>query len=147
MSLLVGGQILASSSGSSRPEFYQPINTSGATVQAGQLAAKDGAGTGIILAIATALATEAIGFAESDIGAGGSGVVRTDGTLDLADWTAATGAAALVPGSTYWLDAVTTGRMSTAAPAAAPGVIAQAVGKALSASTFSIEIQSPVVLA
>jgi hypothetical protein len=138
------GQIIAWGSPAARPEYYTPPNTSGATVQAGQLVSKDGPGTGIVLADADALATACIGLVESAIGAGGSGVVRVDGTLELADWTAATGAAALVSGSTYYLSA-TAGQMTTVAPTAI-GQVVQAIGTALSATTLSIEIEHPILL-
>lgn len=139
----MGGQIVSYGSGG-RPEYYTPANTSGVGVSAGQPAARDGAGTGVVRAQGTALALAAVGFWEAATAAGGSGIVRTDGDLDIPDWTAATGAAALVPGSVYYLSA-TVGQVTTV-PLAASGQVHQEVGRAATTTKLTIELSEPVLL-
>ena len=63
----------------------------------------------------------------------------TDGVVDLADWTAIAGAAALVPGTNYFLDALLPGRMSTSAPSTGTAHLVTFVGTALSTTKFHFE--------
>ena len=139
----MGGQIISYGSGG-RPEFYEPANTSGVALSAGQPIARDGAGSGVVRAQGTAIALACVGFPEAAIGIGGSGIVRTDGDLTLADWTAATGAAALTPGAIYYLSA--TVAQITTVPLSTPGQVHQEVGRAATTTKLTIELSEPVLL-
>ncbi len=64
--------------------------------------------------------------------------------LTLADWTAATGAAALSPGSSYFL-ATTPGQITTIAPTTVGQVVTR-LGIAVSVQTLALDIQEPILL-
>jgi hypothetical protein len=79
----------------------------------------------------------AVGFAAT---------VQTVGpiVLTIPQWTAVTGeAGGLTPGSTYWLDPSTAGRLTKAVPAT--GYQTQ-VGEAQTTTTFTIKIWEPIRL-
>lgn len=141
------GQITSWGSASARPEFYTAVNTGAVAVSPGQPVAHDVAGTGVILGQATGIATACVGIAEDAMAAlVGAGQIRTDGKITLADWTAATGGAALVAGSTYYLGLITAGTLVTPAPAAGVGQLVQEVGYAASATELILEIAPPIVM-
>jgi len=83
-----------------------------------------------VAAIAKTAAT--IGFTTQ---IGGSGLVT------LADWSAATGAATLAVGATYWLGSGTAGRLTTIAPTATDTVCVR-VGRAVAADTLDVNLFS-----
>ena len=68
--------------------------------------------------------------------------VQTDGVLELADWTDAAGAAALVAGSDYFLDA-TAGLLTATIPATGNLVY---VGRAIAPQKLEISVQRPIKL-
>ena len=68
--------------------------------------------------------------------------VQTDGVLELADWTEAAGAAALAPGSDYYLDA-TAGLLTATIPASGNLVY---VGRAIAPQKLEISVQRPIKL-
>ncbi len=82
-----------------------------------------------------ALATEAIA-------AEFAGQISRD-FVTLADWTAATGAAELVPQTDYFLSAATAGRLTTVPPGT--GVVL-AIGVALNPTTLAVNIGPPILL-
>lgn len=68
----------------------------------------------------------------------------TDGVIELPDWTAITGTASLSPGQIYFLD-TQPGMLTLLAPTL-DGQVVVNVGIALSSTTLSIEIQTPIAL-
>ena len=68
--------------------------------------------------------------------------VQTDGVLELADWTDATGTAALIAGSDYFLDS-TAGLATATIPASGNLVY---VGRAISPQKLEISVQRPIKL-
>lgn len=107
-------------------------------LQAGQPVFVAGDGT-LHLSSAAAGANRATvdGFARAATPIGQSAQVENH-QITLADWTAVTGAAGLVPGTRYYLDA-TPGKLTATAPTAAGAAVIR-VGVALSAQVLSIEI-------
>lgn len=75
--------------------------------------------------------------------AGAAVEYRPDGKLQVADWTAITGAAALTPGAYYFLDAAA-GTMTTVAPTVA-GTYMVRIGRAITTVVFDIEV-GPLIL-
>jgi hypothetical protein len=112
-------------------------------LDAGQPVRVDGFGGGA-LADASALATSlVVGLAASATAPGHACPVNA-ASLTLADWTAATGLASLVPGWAYYLD-VAPGRL-TPIPPATPGCAVARVGVAVSVDTLEISIDTPILL-
>ena len=98
------------------------------------------------LARADAIATAgAIGFAI--IAAEPTAAVEyvTEGKLTLADWTVVAGVAALVAGTTYYLDAASPGRITSTAPTTVGRYVVR-LGRATSTITLDVEIESPIGL-
>ena len=96
------------------------------------LAVNGGAATHQVagLAVEAALATAAVEY-------------RPDGKLQIADWTAITGAANLTPGAYYFLGAVA-GTMTTVAPTVA-GAYMVRIGRAITTKVLDIEV-GPLIL-
>ena len=82
------------------------------------------------------------GLAAADIAAGFAGDIET-ATLDLADWTAVTGAASLLPGQNYFL--APTGGLQTA-PLTTPGQYSIVAGRAISPTTLNVFPGQPLTL-
>ena len=82
-----------------------------------------------------------IGLALADTAAQFAAPYLTAGQLHLADWTAITGYAVLMPGATYFLDPVTPGAMTGMAPTTI-GQCVVIIGHALDTLTMNIDIQS-----
>ena len=120
---------------------WESVNRSGATLSAGMVVAGHTDGFGVVKANATAPGVPAVAFfvrsmsGASTVSNGRKGKFRNSGMLDLADWTAATGAATLTPQATYYLD-TTAGKMTTVSPVA-PDLILP-VGQAMSLTRFAI---------
>jgi len=116
----------------------------GATpIQIGQALAMTSGGE-LRLADATADATATcVGLALTSAGAGSLLTYTSDGQVSLADWSAVTGSAALVPGTRYFLNPVTPGGLTNVCPTT-PGVYAAPVGVALSTTLLEVEINLPV---
>ncbi len=85
----------------------------------------------------------AIGFALTAAEPAFSVGYLTEGKLQLVDWSAVAGTASLTPGSAYYLDAVTAGRITSAAPTT--GYVVR-LGRATSATILDIEIEPPIKL-
>lgn len=82
------------------------------------------------------------------VAAAAQGVVQTDGilTATTAQWDAITGqTGGLTPGSEYYLDAATAGRLTTVAPSTG-GEYVLRVGTAISATDFEISQSLRVLL-
>ncbi|MEI7607093.1 MAG: capsid cement protein [Rhodospirillaceae bacterium] len=83
-----------------------------------------------------------LGLAVAAVALDASVQVQTDGVLELTDWTAAAGAAALVAGSDYYLDA-TAGLLTATIPATGNLVY---VGRAISPQKLEISVQRAIRL-
>lgn len=117
-----------------------------ATVVAGMPVYTDGDGTFKKAVANSAITAEVTGIAFADINAAASGIVNTSGemTLTTAQWDAVTGqTGGLTPGAKYFLDNVTSGRITSSAPAT--GYLAS-VGKAISATKMLVRIGPKILL-
>lgn len=79
--------------------------------------------------------------ADTSIASAGSGSIQTDGVLTATttQWDAVTGqTGGLTPGSEYWLDAATAGKLTTSVPGA--GNYLTLVGTALSTTAMEISV-------
>lgn len=87
-----------------------------------------------------------VGLANAAIAMNASGQVVTAGNLSLttAQWTALTGGA-LSPGSLYFLDPATAGRLTTTPPST-PGQVIALIGRAVSTTLMVLAIEPPVLL-
>lgn len=86
-------------------------------------------------AVATSRAACAQGFVLSSVLSGATATVYLD--------TRNTGLSGLTPGETYYLSASTAGQATAVAPTTA-GQFVQSVGRALSATVLSVEIELPI---
>lgn len=85
---------------------------------------------------------------EANIAVGGTGTVATDGILvgTTAQWDAVTGqVGGLTPGSLYFLDAATAGKLTAVAPSAV-GQCNTKIGRALSTTEMDLDIRDPILL-
>ena len=97
------------------------------------------------LADASAISTaEIVGLAYEDASATEDKRYTPDGRITLDDWTNVVGSTNLTPGAVYFLSA-TAGQLTTTAPTVV-GEIVVRVGKALSTTTFDIEIGPTILL-
>ncbi len=71
-------------------------------------------------------------------------IVQTDGSLNIADWTAVVGATTLTPGSVYFLHTAD-GQMSTTPPTG-DGDVVVTLGVAVTTTKFDIEVNEVAVL-
>ncbi len=69
----------------------------------------------------------------------------SEGSVTLQDWTAVAGAALLAAGSNYFLAAGAPGRITAIAPTAGGSYVVR-IGRAVSTTTFDIEIELPIRL-
>ena len=97
------------------------------------------------LASAATNTLPAIGLVTAAATAGQPAIVRTAGTLTLADWTGATGSAALQAGAPYFLSDTVPGRIAVAV-VTVPGRVVQCVGRALTSDTLLISVGNPLLL-
>ena len=107
-------------------------------------------GTAVDLAKADAQGTIRVAglVVNTSIAAASPGDILPDGILvaTTAQWDAVTGqVGGLTPGSDYFLDAATAGKLTTTAPTT-PGEFVVRVGHALSSTEFEIEVQQPIKL-
>lgn len=89
--------------------------------------------------------SRAVGLADGDVSATGTGTYITEGQIEKTDWTSVIGTTLLTPGAVYFLSIDSDGEMTTTAPE----VIGQTVlrlGRALTTQIFDIEISQPVLL-
>lgn len=124
---------------------YTAENRDAAAVPAGGAVAVSPGAAGVVRASAADGSRAAVGLASAATAPGFGVPVHTGGPLTLADWTGATGAASLSPGSPYFVSASTPGRL-TAAPPTTAGQVVQCVGAALTADTLLVEIEAPILL-
>ncbi len=90
----------------------------------------------------TAAKAEVMGLAKTDAALDAYVKVQGEGFFELADWTAATGSAALAPGQEYFLDA-TAGLLTSTPPAAGYSVL---VGRAVKPTVLQLKIGTPIAL-
>lgn len=105
---------------------------------------------GVELAQADASATvEVLGLVrDTEITAGSSGEIQTDGILSAttAQWDAQTGGTGgLTPGSVYYLDPDTPGKLTSTAPTDVGDFVVR-VGRAVSTTEMEISIDQPILL-
>lgn len=118
--------------------------TANETVVVGQPVYVTGNNT-VNLADASAEATaNAIGLVILAASANQATIVRTEGEVSQANWTAVIGSAALTPGATYYLG-TTPGTMSTTPPSVDTQVVVRC-GIAVTTTKFDIEINEVAVL-
>lgn len=113
------------------------------TISAGMCVSLDASGVGMRRADASLSTRPVFGLATTDIAPAFSGTVRTQGHLQLQDWTIAIGAPSLAPGALYYASATTPGMLTTVSPAT-PGQFSQCVGRAIGAKTLDINIQESI---
>lgn len=118
-------------------------NIDSVTISAGMAVALDASGVGMRRADAALSTRPTFGIVTADVGVGFSIDVRTQGHLQLQDWTAAIGSPSLVPISLYYTSALTPGMLTTSPPAT-PGQFSQCVGRAIGAKTLDINIQESI---
>ena len=104
-------------------------------------------GVGVELALADSVGNRAAALciATAAITNGNSGPFRTDGVVDLSDWTDATGSATLSAFAVYYLDQSNNGMLTTTAPTTV-GQIVQRIGTAISSTKLYLEIEQPILL-
>lgn len=123
------------------PEIPLPTdsgeNKDAATINAGQLVAVDASGVGFVLADNSGFGTRTYGFAVSTTAPTFSLDVQVGGILELADWTAGTGAVSLPARSRWFMGS--SGLLTQTAPATA-GSIVQIVGEAIAPQKMRIAI-------
>jgi len=105
-------------------------------LEPGQAVAVTAAGEVMLASAADAVKSEVTGFATAVAALDAVVNVHGEGFLTVGDWTAGTGAAALVAGAHYYLGA-TAGQITTTAPTT--GYL-MPVGQAVSATTLAIRL-------
>ena len=75
--------------------------------------------------------------------ANGTATILTEGSVEKSDWTSITGTTYLIPGKTYFLRDDVLGGMRYTPPNSSIQVIVR-VGKAITTTTFDIEIAQPI---
>lgn len=85
------------------------------------------------------------GFTASDAAANGPVVVLTRGQVTRTDWTPIIGTPLLTPGTDYYLDTNVAGMMTAVAPTLM-GQYVVPLGKAVSTTTFDVNIEKPIGL-
>lgn len=91
------------------------------------------------LSAATLENPQVIGFAKVDVAIGNSVPYSTDGVISMENWSEITGTEKLVPGAYYYLGS--THYMQVSPPESG---ILLALGRAVSANVFDIEIEQPI---
>jgi hypothetical protein len=98
------------------------------------------------LARANAAATRKVaGIAITAATSGYAVKYNVDGKLTRSDWTAVAGAAALSPGTDYFLSTSSAGSITSTAPTSAGDYVVR-VGVASSTTVLDIEIENPILL-
>jgi hypothetical protein len=98
------------------------------------------------LARANSAATRKVaGFAITAATSGYAVKYNADGKLTKSDWTAVAGAAALSPGTDYFLSTSSAGSITSTAPTAAGDYVVR-VGVASSTTVLDIEIEASILL-
>lgn len=120
----------------------QAENRDTVSLPAGAIVAMHSSGTGIVRASAVDNTRPAVGIIPTARSTSEVGIVQTDGTLELNNWTAVVGAVTLAANANYYLS-TTPGQLTTTIPQGA-GRIVQSVGKAVTPTTLDISITNPI---
>jgi hypothetical protein len=131
-------------------DLLSQTNNQGATINIGQLVYSFTTANNVKLAQANAAGTaDVLGMVfDVTIASAASGNIATGGlvTATTTQWDAVTGqTGGLTPGSSYYLDAATAGKMTTTAPTTA-GQLNVLVGTALSTTDFLLDVQEEILL-
>jgi hypothetical protein len=118
--------------------YYRSENKSGVTIEAGQVGATHGTGTGVILADASDTSAKAVGLVREQTASSTNGYVQTAGLFSLSDWTNVIGAVSLAAKALYFLD-TTAGQLVATAPSASGNIVIP-VGRAVSLTELDISI-------
>ena len=148
LGLGASGQVLTATGGG--PAWQTPSASGGAFTAVADEAIVAGApaaisritGNLIVARANTYVRSFVCGLAAADIAMGFAGDIET-ATLDLADWTAVTGATALLPGQNYFLSP--TGGLQTT-PLTTPGQYSIVAGRAISPTMLNIFPGQPLTL-
>lgn len=89
--------------------------------------------------------TNVCGFTATDADTNGPVVVITRGQVTRTDWTPIIGATFLDPGTDYYLSPAVAGMMTAVAPNTT-GQFVVPLGKAVSPTTFDVNIEKPIGL-
>lgn len=120
----------------------QAENKDTLSLAAGTVVAMHSSGAGIVRASANDSTLPAVGIIPTARMVSEVGIVQTDGTLELNDWTAIVGTPTLAANASYYLS-TTPGQLTTTIPLGA-GRIVQAIGKAVTPTTLDISIMNPI---
>jgi len=114
-------------------------NANAAAITQGQAVYISGADS-VNLAVASALGTaRTIGLVfDASIAAAAVGRIITYGNINLGTWLTITGSAALTPGSLYYVDPTTAGKLTTVAPTAS-GSYQAPIGIAIDTTTLKVD--------
>ncbi len=74
-----------------------------------------------------------------------SGVIITDGILDIADWTSITGTATLTAGQAYFLSDIVAGKLVTTRPVLTGSSVVY-IGRAVNTTSLELSIERPILL-
>jgi hypothetical protein len=97
------------------------------------------------LAIASGInSSSALGLALASASAAAA-VSISAGYVTIADWTGATGVAALSPKATYYLSATSAGNLTTVAPSNTGQCVVK-IGVAINTQTMLVEIEKPYLI-
>ena len=119
-------------------------NSNAGAITEGQPVYIDGADSCDLARANAASTRNVIGLVrDASIAAAATGDVQTDGILSVADWTSVLGAAALTPGTTYYLSAAVAGQITATAPTGAPNSVVR-IGTAISGTDLEISIGRPI---
>lgn len=120
---------------------YALVNADSVTLPVGTPVAVVSGG-GVVRAKASDATRPAIGVLAAAAVVGAACLVQLGGALQTPDWTAAFGAASLVPGQRYFVSATTAGKASTTVPTTG-GTVIQGIGVALTTDTLDVSITPP----
>lgn len=115
----------------------QPVYVNVSNNQAGPAKAAPDAGPSY-------LRTQVVGFSEDTVNSGETVTIRTEGTLNLSDWTNIAGTTTLTTGVSYFLSE-TSGNISTTAPTTNNSVLI-VVGRAVTPNIIDIEVGERIIL-
>jgi len=147
--MLVRGSILVDDSPveqyfmSNPPAFFVTSNKDSIALPKGTPVAVHSSGTGFIRATNTAIGTMAYGVLAEDATIGVGVSVLVQGTIVLTNWNTIAGIPNLSPRAIYYLG--TAGHLTSTAPTT-PGVIVQAIGRAISPVALELIFDSPILL-
>lgn len=120
----------------------QAENKDTVTLPAGTVVAMHGSGTGIVRATASNGSLPAVGLIPTQRIATEVGIVQTDGTIELSNWTSVVGTPTLAANAKYYLSEIP-GQLTTTIPQG-QGRIVQYIGCAVNPTTLDISIMNPI---